>query len=107
MLDMTSAEFWLGFGGGAFVTSVFAETIKTIIMEVTKKEFKTIWKTVIALPCAALVAYFFQLYLAAGEPVTWANIPAMTLIYWGTSSIWYNLITKKAGETLRSFGNDT
>lgn len=106
MFDITSFDFWIGFAGGAFITAAIAELIKNIIFEFTKKEMKTIWKTVLALPIALPVAYVFHRYLNAGNPTNWDTVPAMALIYWGTSGIWYNLIIKKLGEMARSNRGD-
>lgn len=106
MFDVTTFD-WLSFGGGAFLTAMLAETFKTTIMEITKKEFKNVWKTLLALPCGFLVAILLQMYSGEEGAINWNTIPGMTLVYWGTSSIWYNLIIKKFGEVVRSFGNDT
>ncbi len=101
MLDITTFEFWIGFGGGAFITAAVAELIKNVIFEFTKKEMKTVWKTVLAIPIAFPIAYIFHKYLNPGVPANWDTVPAMAVLYWGTSSIWYNLIIKKFGEMAR------
>ena len=98
MIDITSASFWISFGGGAFITAFIVEVVKTVLFKITGKELETVWKTLIALPFSFVVAYIFYKYSNSGVPANWDIIPANALLYWGTSGIWYNLILKKFGE---------